>query len=415
MAVPKTIYLLTDSKIAKLNPRAKPFEVRDGDGLGVVIRPNGGKSFCFRFKFGGASRNLTLGPASLSIEAARKLAAAARIALAEGRDPCADKRARRESAKVAVAAARAAKHKPRNSVGEVVAAFLADERRRGRAKPKTVAGAARLLERNLAEWRDRPIADISRADVAALIHRIAERAPVQANRLLAALRRLFAFAVVEEIIARNPTDGIAAPTGEVARARVLSPNEIAAVWRASDRVSGEVAPFIRLLILTGSRFSEVAKASWSEFDLEAAVWTLPAARAKNGRAHIVPLSAAAMRVIAPMFEIRRDDGRLFASSFSRVRDKIDATIGEVDGVTLSHWTPHDIRRTFATLLQQLGTPIHVTEACLNHKSGAIRGVAAIYQRFDYLPERREALEKLGAHVDMLTVGNVVALPVRAAL
>jgi integrase len=170
-----------------------------------------------------------------------------------------------------------------------------------------------------------------------------------------------------------------------------------------------------LLILTCARFSEAAKAEWSEFNLASAVWTLPTGRAKNGRAHIVPLSTAAMHILVPMFEARRDDGRLFASSFSRVRDKIDAAIGEVDGATLSHWTPHDIRRTFATTMQQIGTPIHVTEACLNHKSGAIRGVAAIYQRFDYLPERREALEKLGAHVDMLTGGNVVALPVRAAL
>ncbi|WP_144259718.1 tyrosine-type recombinase/integrase [Methylocystis sp. ATCC 49242] len=265
----------------------------------------------------------------------------------EGKDPAELKRRRKEAAKAAAAAQRAAKRRQpqRETVAELVDGFL--QRMARKASPKTVDATGRLLRREVvAAWGARPIAEVSRADVRALLECVGERAPVMANRLLPTVRRLFAHAVDEELIARNPAAGIEPLHAETPRERVLDGRELASVRRAAERLGGEDGDFIRLLILTAARFSEVARLEWREVDLDNGVWTLPAARAKNRKAHVTPLSAPALRILQRLHAARvADDGRVFRSSFSRVRDRIDAEIARVDGAPLAHWTPHDLRRT----------------------------------------------------------------------
>jgi integrase len=171
-----------------------------------------------------------------------------------------------------------------------------------------------------------------------------------------------------------------------------------------------------LLILTGQRRGEVAEMRWSEVDLERRAWILPAARAKNGLAHEIPLSTQAIAIIEGLPRQQNQDlvftvtGNTAVSGFSNAKDKLDAKSGVKD------WTVHDLRRTVATGLQRLGARLEVTEAVLNHVSGSRRGVAGIYQRYDWAKEKRAALEAWGRHVAGLvepTPANVIELSARA--
>jgi integrase len=152
----------------------------------------------------------------------------------------------------------------------------------------------------LPKWKGKRLSEVTRQDVRQLIAAIAKRpAPVSANRALASIKAFCSWAVVEDLISVSPAAAIRPPALEKARERVLSDSELAAVWRASYQIpqNAEYGAIGRLLILTGQRRSEVAGMAWQEIDLAAKVWTLPAARAKNGRQHSVPLSEQALDVL----------------------------------------------------------------------------------------------------------------------
>jgi integrase len=186
------------------------------------------------------------------------------------------------------------------------------------------------------------------------------------------------------------------PAVEKARERCLSDDELGAVWRASLSL-GEYGAIVRLLILTGQRRSEIAEMTWSEIDLAAKVWTLPAARAKNGRMHSVPLSDAALAILEN-FSAGAGLNVFAPVSFSREKAQLDAASTIRADSTLPPWCIHDLRRTCASGMAALGVPPHVVEAVLNHKSGVIRGVASVYNRYSYAAEKRSALELWAAHV-----------------
>ena len=143
-----------------------------------------------------------------------------------------------------------------------------------------------------------PIDAIARSDIRSILDAIVARgAPIQANRVLAYLRRLFNWAVERDIIAVSPAEKIKAPTAERSRDRTLSIAELAAIWNATASLGTPFDAYFQLLILTGQRRNEVAAAQWTEFDLEKGEWTIPASRAKNGTTHIVHLSPAAMEIL----------------------------------------------------------------------------------------------------------------------
>jgi integrase len=186
--------------------------------------------------------------------------------------------------------------------------------------------------------------------------------------------------------------------------------------------------FFRLLVLTGQRRSEVSGMMWDELDRNAAVWTIPPARAKNGKAHLVPLSGAAVEQIdlaaggqeawPKQGYVLTTTSRSAVSGISKAKAALDvAMTGLNDGAAIAQWRLHDIRRTVATGLQRLGIRFEVTEAVLNHVSGAKGGVAGVYQRHDWAAEKRAALEAWAVHVQGLLAGtdrtNIVRLEVRA--
>jgi integrase len=180
-------------------------------------------------------------------------------------------------------------------------------------------------------------------------------------------------------------------------------------------VEGRFGPFAKLLLLTGQRRTEVAGMTWTELDLDKALWMLPGTRTKNGRPHEVPLSEAALAILKALPRLGpyvvSTDGSKPLGGYSRGKALIDKAIRYAN-LHISHWTFHDLRRTAASGMARLGIQVHVTEAVLNHKSGSIKGVAAIYNRYDYAAEKRSALEAWARFVLSLQrpADNIVRLP-----
>jgi integrase len=298
-----------------------------------------------------------------------------------------------------------------DTVADVIALFI---ERYQKPRNRAWREVERILTRELAPWRDRPIQTITRRDVIELLDRIADRAPYMANRTLAHTRKLFAWAMERDIVDASPVAAVKAPARETSRDRVLEPAELAAVWRAAETLGWPFGPIVQLLIVTAQRIGEVATLRWQDIDLERAEWRLPREAVKTDRRHTVPLSPLALEIITSLPRI--GDGLVFpanrvgsanpVSGFSKTKCRLD----QLSGVT--GWRYHDIRRSVATGLQRLGVRLEVTEAVLNHVSGSRAGIVAVYQRHYYGPEKRAALDAWSREVARSlgrSDGQVIAL------
>lgn len=405
---------LTIKGLESLKPGAARREVPDGHtrGLFYVLQPSGAASWAYRYRFAGKPRKLTIGSyPNIGLTDARKLASDAANTIARGDDPAATKQA----AKIA---ARDSANETRELVENVVEIFI--ERY---AKPNTRdwRETQRLLTKEVvSKWKGRRLGGIGRADVHDLLDGIIDRgAPVGANRTYAQLRKMCRWAVERGIIEHSPCDGVRAPSAEKSRDRVLSDGELRQIWSACDAIGWPFGPLVQLLMLTGSRRNEVAGMEWSEVDLDSKVWTIPAARSKNGRAHAVPLSSQAIAILLSLPRIGESRGLVFSttgktsvSGFSRAKACIDKAL-VIDAAEIAPWTFHDIRRSVATGMGKIGISLPVIERCLNHVSGSFAGIVAVYQQHDFSGEKRAALEAWARALDAIVTGkpagNVVEL------
>jgi integrase len=224
-------------------------------------------------------------------------------------------------------------------------------------------------------------------------------APAAANKALKSLKTFLHWCVGRAVLDRSPADGVPLPSKAVARDRVLDDTELAKIIITARQIGNLYGGIVELLALTGQRREEVARMSWEELDLKQRTWTLPRARTKNSKAHIVHLSDQSIRVLT---RLRRDGPLVFSPdkttsfrTFSRWKRVLD----DLSGVT--EWRLHDLRRTCVSGMARLGIAPHVADKVLNHQSGTISGVAAVYQRHEFLAERREALERWSAHLAKL--------------
>lgn len=275
--------------------------------------------------------------------------------------------------------------------------------------PDTWPKAMRTLENVVKpRWGKRSLMSLKRADMVKLMDEYADR-PGRKKYVHSLLRKMFNWAVDREDIEVSPLAGMKAPKAVASRRRVLGQEELVCLWKACDQVGWPWGPYVRLLILTMQRRQEVAEMDWTEIDLVAKTWTLPAERAKKGEAHIVPLTNLAIEQLKAMQPkasglVFTTTGKTAVSGFSKAKRTLDTEMiaimkerqrtgtGGVTVVSIAEWRLHDIRRTGATNLQSLGIPIEVTEAVLNHISGTRAGVAGIYSRYKYEPEKRSALD-----------------------
>ena len=272
-----------------------------------------------------------------------------------------------------------------------------------------------------------PMPTIGRADLQPILDGIPAHKRGIRRTVFAYASVLWGWALRRGYVEANLLAAMEKPPAPAARERVLSDDELTLAWRATQAAPVVWGVFFRLLVLTGQRRSEVSGRMWEELDRKAAVWTIPPARAKNGKAHIVPLSGAAVEQIdlAAGGQVWPKQGyvltttsRSAVSGISKAKAALDAAIADLnEGPAIAQWRLHDIRRTVATGLQRLGVRFEVTEAVLNHVSGAKGGVAGVYQRHDWAAEKRAALEAWAVHVEELVTGvdstNVVRLEVRA--
>src|SRR4029078_1411720 len=217
------------------------------------------------------------------------------------------------------------------------------------------------------------------------------------------LRRLFAWSLGRGIITSSPLVGLPMPGSETKRERVLSDDELVKVWRAAETLAFPYAPAFQMLILTGARREEVWQLCWSEIADDCI--KLDGTRTKNGEPHLIPLSLPARRILEGLprkNEFVFASGNRPVSAWFRAKDAIDKIAG------IAPWRIHDLRRTAATGLQKLQTPLPVTEAILGHSGGSRGGIVGIYQRHDYAKQKSAALEAWGAHVVALIEGRPAA-------
>ena len=292
------------------------------------------------------------------------------------------------------------------------------EDRKPNWRPRYYAEVARQLQRDWKPLDGKPVENITRQAIVGVVDDIsAGQGAVAADRARTALSGLFGWAIERGHCDANPTLNISPRSPDRARDRVLSESELVQVWRASG--DNEYGAIIRLLILTGQRRLEIGELGWPEIDIERLQIDLPAERTKNHRAHVVPLSSAALAVLERI--PRREDRELVFgrrtggfSGWSKAKAELDARIGNArkfEGIEqpMPAWRLHDLRRTFATCTSELGfAQPHVVEAILNHISGHLAGVAGIYNKAAYLAERRQAMEQWGQYISDLVERKIAA-------
>ena len=275
----------------------------------------------------------------------------------------------------------------------------------------------RLQERRLEmhvlpKWQDRPIAEIKRGDVRELLDGI--EGDVLPNRVLTVVKTIFRFALSRDWIEASPIEGIAKPREESERDRVLSMDEIKHIWIASDLSGFPFGHFLRVLMLTAQRRTEVAAMRWADVDLAAGTWTLTATDTKSDRAHLVPLPSPAVAILQALPRLGdyvfTTDGETHFKGYSKSKATLDQYIA-AKGDALASWTLHDLRRSAATHMVRLGITETTVARVLNH---ARQGVTArVYALHSYAPEKRHALDVWAAEI-LRTIegeqaGNVVAL------
>ena len=377
-------------------------------GFGLKITPKGKKVYVVQYRLGGRGftlRRYTIGPHGVfTQEEARERARKVRQTVCDGIDPMLLKKQERL-----------------NTVEKLIQGFIQSRRRKGRRSADEIQ---RVLEREIGKaWRGRSVAAITKPDIHHVLDEIMDRgSSVIANRTLAHLKTMFNWAKSRGIITQSPADNIEKPGEEVARERAPDDSELAEIWRATAKLEWPFEPAVKLLILTGQRREEVGQMRWTELNLSEGVWTLPPARTKNGQPHDIHLSPLALDVIETITPIEDCDlvfstnGETSISGWSKAKRRLDEEIAaarrararergqDADKVkAMPEWRIHDLRRSVATGLSNLGVAPIVADRILNHVPKKQKGqVMFVYNRAEYVRERREALELWARHIQQIT-------------
>jgi integrase len=356
-------------------------------GFFVRISQDGKKSFGVMYRRGARLRRMKLGSYPLlSLGKARKEAAKILRNAELGLDPAAEKQEDRHA----------------ETFEELAREYL---ERHAKPKKKSWVEDDRIINKELVpEFGKKPAKEITRRDVRALLERKGTTAPIMANRIRALLRKIFNWAITSEIVESNPVYLVPAPGKEHQRDRVLSMDEIKAIWNAIEadqkkanasrrKVKTLSAGIMKLRLLTAQRGAEVMSMEWDELDTETGWWTIPGEKTKNGLSHRVPLTAPALTILKEMkaavgndayskFVFRSPKGDTHISNPQKALERIQEATG-IDFVG------HDFRRTAASLMTGMGIPRLTVKKILNHVE---REITAVYDRHSYDMEKREALE-----------------------
>jgi integrase len=385
---------LTDITVRNAKPKHRDgklvsTEISDGgSGLYLVVQASGSKSWAVRYRRPDRrTAKLTLGPVALvpdavsglTLQAARRKAAEALELLAKGVDPGAEK----------------SKAKPTNAATDTFASIAAQcftrEKKRLRSAARSLKDLERLAFPTLGA---RPIASIRRSDVVRLLDHIEDaQGPVAADGTLSAISKVMNWWATRCDDFRTPlVRGMRRINAkERARDRILSDDELRAVWTAAG--SDEFGALVEFLLLTAARRNEAVRMAWSEISNGTGTWTLPSSRNKTKAELVRPLSKAAQAALARLPRTADSDlvfsygGHRLYNNIARLKERFDKTCG------VSGWRLHDLRRTARSLMSRAGVPNDHAEHCLGHVVSGVRGV---YDRHSYFGEMAKAYESLAA-------------------
>lgn len=388
----------TDKEISAFKPekgQTKPRDIREKtkSGFGVTVFPSGKISFIYFYHFEGRKRRMTLGqyPECTLGEARKRHREALRILEIEEKDPALERKIAKKA------------NKESSTINDLIDEYLeiwAKPRKRSWKEDE------RFLYKNVKPyWGKLKAKDITKRDVILLLDKIKERgAPIAANRGLACIRRMFSFSVERDILPSSPCTSVKPVAKENQRDRVLSSDEIKILWHALDKspnkdesshdikMSDQTKLVLKLQLVLGQRKGEIISAEWSEIDQTSGLWTIPAEKAKNGQAHRVPLSSLAKKLLEEVKQLSGDSRFLFPAKLKDTYitgTSIDHAVRRSTFTGIKPWTPHDLRRTFASQVTSLGIPRLVVSKILNHVESS---VTAVYDRHGYDDEKLNALE-----------------------
>ena len=442
---------LTAASVEKLKASRRRREIPDSGcpGLYLIVQPSGAKSWALRFRRpGGRTAKLTLGPVlsgreegeavlggPLTLAGAHLVATSLKRQRAMGHDIVATRHREKLERKAGVAKTFAL------AATDFVERYAMREIRRWQEqarllglRPAAEGRGLEIIPRGIADrWRDRPVAEIDGDDIHNIIDEVREKGVPGTERraegqteslarlMFAVLSKLFAWLVERRRIKQNPCKGVHRPRPARARDRVLTDQEIRWFWAAAGTIGQLYGPLVRLLLLTGARLNEVAGMRRAELSADGTAWDLPGERTKNRRPHTVPLPPMARDILATVGAgsnfVFSTTGRSPVSVGSKVKRRLDAAmLAEAlkqvtvagrgrSNAKIKPWRLHDLRRTAATGMAEIGVPPHVVEACLNHISGAKVGVAGVYNRAAYATEKRAALGRWADHIEGLIKGR----------
>lgn len=404
-------------------------------GFGLKVTPAGLKVYIYRYRVAKpgqaaqtAPRKYTIGRhGDLTPDQARKRAQELAAMVAQGVDPRQQEldaiAAREASATLVEERARVERDLAFSRIAKLWLEHYQNDMER---RASSVAMATLVVNRYLMPaLGDMPMPQIGRSQLQPVIDSIPSHKRGIRRAVFAYSSVLWGWAIRRGHIDVNPILVMEKPPAPAARERVLTDNELIQVYQTAETLHPIWAAFFKMLVLTGQRRSEVAGIKWEELDRATATWTIPASRAKNAKAHLVPLASSAVWLLDAQAGgaewpqrgyILTTTGRTPVSGISKAKAALDAAMSR-EGQQFDPWRLHDIRRTVATGLQRLGVRFEVTEALLNHVSGSKGGVAGVYQRHDWADEKRSALAAWAGHVDRLMTGitdtNVVRMEVRS--
>ncbi len=373
-------------------------------GFGLMVTKNGHKSFVVDYRAAGHKRRMHL-KSGLTLTDARREAKAVLGRVAKGGDPLSERRW--------------AERAKGETLKAIVEEYLAQEGDRLRTVDDRKAVLNRLV---LPVLGARQINNISRRDIVRLLDRIAdENGAPMADHVLAYLRRVMTWHASRSDDFRSPIVRGMARTSpkQRRRQRVLSDDELRAVWRAAEASQNAFSYLVQFLLLTATRRNEAARMKRGEVSGDE--WTIPQERYKTGLELVIPLSAAAQGVLSAVPKIGKSgyvfttDGKTPIAGFSKFKHAFDAKVlaelrkQDPEAKPLPNWTLHDCRRTARSLMSRAGIPADHAERCLGHVIGGVRGV---YDKYEYLPEKRRSFEALAALVDRIVnppADNVVPM------
>jgi len=375
---------LTDRLIQSIKPDGSRLTIADTtvQGLELRVTKKGVKTFAVRFRVNRSRGRETIGTyPAVPLTKARKAALSILARAADGDDP-------------------RQKDVSNMTVGELASDYVEVYAKKNQ---KSWKETKRLLEKHvIATIGKLEIANLRRSDIAGLMDQLQnDGLTTQVNRVQTKLKEILNWAVDRGYLQASPAAGMKRPIKEISRDRVLAPDELRALWKVIETLSDPSKSMLKALFLTGQRRDEVRLMRWSEINFDEAVWVIPAERTKPKRTQVVPLSA-------PMVELLRNQqtGELMVKDryvFTVNGDKpyagqkrLKQRVDELSGVT--GWIFHDLRRTIASGTPQLKTPEEVVRRILNHAS---RGVTAVYNRYDYLEEKRAALDAWAERLEVI--------------